>query len=131
MLNEKDFNNVIGMLLSANVKKCLLSLEGLERDTWRLIFDDLIVNGRINRYEDGDLAILCKILSTITSEQWQAQEDGLVMKDQFWSAMTQRFVNLQADLNLRDFMTICNAFKVAHNLQDAAFVKYTEEKLWQ
>lgn len=28
-------------------------------------------------------------------------------------------------------MTICNAFKVAHYLQDAAFVKYTEEKLWQ
>ena len=71
-------------------------------------------------FDGGDLAILCKHISSRDQE-----------RDDFWQAMTQRFVNLQADLNLRDFMTICNAFKVAHNLSDSAFVKHAEAKLYQ
>lgn len=113
--NEKDINNVIAMLLSDNVKK---ASSASQSDVWDLIFDELINNDRIGSYEGGDLAILCKLMSSAPFN-----DDD---KKTFWDAMTQRFLNQSSDLKLRDFMTICNAFKTAHTIEDASFVYHAD-----
>ena len=117
LFNNKDMNNVIGMLVARNVKRVLPDCTNVE-SLWEIIFDDLVVHKRINLFEGSDLAILCKLISSSGQR-----------KDEFWQAMTDRFINLQSELNLKDFMTICNAFSVAHTVDNAAFVKVADQKL--
>ena len=45
--------------------------------------------------------------------------------------MRQRFLSEGLELALRDFMTICNAFKVAHKIDDMAFVTHADSKILQ
>ena len=54
--------------------------------------------------------------------------------DAFWPAVKDNFLGIQkhSELNLRDFMTICNAFKQAkapETLDDIVFIRVATDKL--
>ena len=85
------------------------------------LIEELVVQERIHSFKGADLAILCKLMSQNESP----------LTESFWPAMRERFLSEGLELALRDFMTICNAFKVAHKIDDLAFVTHAESKMQQ
>lgn len=114
--NDKDINNILGLFSANHIKRVMTETE--QDDLWSAILDDLTESGRLDQTSSTSLVILSKLVASSGRSH-----------SGFWEKMASLFTQKELKLSFLNFLTISNAFKVAHTIDDMVFVEQALIKL--